>query len=51
MAFQWNDARLVWNSPDYANITALHTADEELWLPDISLYNKYDLLVLNDFWC
>jgi len=43
MAFRWNDVRLNWNSPDYANLTVLHTADEELWRPDISLYNKYDV--------
>ncbi|OQV24485.1 putative Acetylcholine receptor subunit alpha-like 1 [Hypsibius exemplaris] len=40
MSFKWNDPRLRWNSPDYANITALHTADEDLWLPDIALYNN-----------
>ncbi|XP_055332892.1 acetylcholine receptor subunit alpha-like 1 [Paramacrobiotus metropolitanus] len=48
-SFRWNDVRLVWDSSEYANITTLHTADEELWLPDITLYNNAEGKDIHNF--
>ncbi|CAF1595717.1 unnamed protein product [Rotaria sp. Silwood1] len=39
---EWFDYRLKWNSSLYDNICIMHMASEELWLPDIVLYNNAD---------
>ncbi|CAH1775750.1 unnamed protein product [Owenia fusiformis] len=42
MRFFWNDSRLQWNPKDYGNITIQHFANDEIWIPDITLYNSAD---------
>ena len=35
----WKDEHLLWDKKDY-NVSQLHFSADELWRPDISLYNK-----------
>jgi len=39
----WSDYRLAWDPEEHENITSLLMNPDELWKPDISLYNKQDL--------
>jgi len=39
----WSDYRLSWDPEDHENITSLLMTPDELWKPDVSLYNKQDL--------
>eukprot|EP00095_Tigriopus_kingsejongensis_P007928 maker-scaffold169_size292178-snap-gene-0.11 protein:Tk07928 transcript:maker-scaffold169_size292178-snap-gene-0.11-mRNA-1 annotation:"neuronal acetylcholine receptor subunit alpha-2 precursor" len=40
MRFGWRDEFLVWNPSEHGNLTQLHFAVEEIWKPDIFLYNS-----------
>lgn len=31
---------LKWNPDDYGGVTVLYVPSQEIWLPDIVLYNK-----------
>ena len=42
----WKDEHLSWDKKEF-NVSQLHFSDEELWRPDIQLYNKYDLFPNN----
>lgn len=47
MGFQeWKDELLVWEPKDFGGITSIRVPCDLIWLPDIVLYNKYDLLRL-----
>ena len=35
----WTDEHLSWNKSVY-NVSQLHFSEDELWRPDIMLYNK-----------
>ncbi len=37
---KWIDYRLVWDPADYENVQMLYVPAENIWLPDIVLYNK-----------
>ena len=37
---EWTDYQLSWDPSEYGNITRLHVSSEDIWLPDIVLYNK-----------
>lgn len=37
----WKNSRLSWNPADYGNITKVGLPANQIWLPDITLYNKY----------
>ena len=37
---KWIDYRLVWDPADYENVEMLYVPAENIWLPDIVLYNK-----------
>ena len=37
----WEDERLRFDPADYGNIQSIHFSSEELWEPDIVLYNRY----------
>ncbi|CAF4326852.1 unnamed protein product [Rotaria sp. Silwood2] len=39
---EWFDYRLKWDPQVYDNICIMHIASEQLWLPDIVLYNNAD---------
>ena len=36
----WNDPGLSWNETDFGDIKELHVNPENIWLPDIVLYNN-----------
>lgn len=37
---KWTDYRLVWDPADYEDVEMLYVPAENIWLPDIVLYNK-----------
>jgi hypothetical protein len=41
---EWYDYKLRWEPDEYNGVTKLHLPAEDIWLPDIVLYNKYVLL-------
>ena len=38
---QWFDYKLMWTPDDYGGVERLYVPSEEIWLPDIVLYNRY----------
>ncbi|XP_047481283.1 acetylcholine receptor subunit beta-like 1 [Penaeus chinensis] len=40
MMMRSQDPRLEWDYKDYGGLKVLHMGDQELWQPDISLYNN-----------
>jgi len=41
VAQEWFDERLVWDPSEYGGLAYTHIPSDDLWLPDIVLYNKY----------
>lgn len=39
----WTDTRLIWDPSDFEGVEQLNVMSENLWLPDIRLYNALDL--------
>jgi len=39
---EWDDYKLKWNPEDYGGVDRLYVPSEEIWLPDIVLYNNAD---------
>ncbi|KAK7506359.1 hypothetical protein BaRGS_00002471 [Batillaria attramentaria] len=37
--YNWNDMYLRWNKEEYGNITTVRVPNEDVWKPDIKLYN------------
>lgn len=37
---KWFDYKLQWNPQEYGGIEMLYVPSENIWLPDIVLYNK-----------
>ena len=37
---EWTDYKLLWNPQEYGGVDRLYVPSEEIWLPDIVLYNK-----------
>nr|XP_042904024.1 acetylcholine receptor subunit alpha-like 1 [Parasteatoda tepidariorum] len=37
---EWNDYKLRWEPEEYGGVSKLHVPAEQIWLPDIVLYNK-----------
>ena len=38
----WTDEFLKWNITEKYNISSLHFDVEEIWMPDIALYNRFE---------
>lgn len=36
----WFDERLIWNEDDFKKVPFAHASTDELWLPDITVYNS-----------
>ncbi|BFZ02073.1 hypothetical protein BsWGS_05112 [Bradybaena similaris] len=39
---EWDDLRLKWEPSDYGGVTVLNIPSEDLWKPDLVLYNNAD---------
>ncbi|EJW81169.1 hypothetical protein WUBG_07920 [Wuchereria bancrofti] len=37
---QWNDSKLTWDPSKYGGITTLHIPSDQIWTPDLVLYNN-----------
>ena len=37
---EWIDYKLKWDPADYGGVKHLHVPSNDIWLPDIVLYNK-----------
>ena len=40
LQISWTNDFLKWNSDEFGNLTMIHMEADEIWLPDILLYNK-----------
>ncbi|KAJ8962670.1 hypothetical protein NQ318_001064 [Aromia moschata] len=40
MPTYWKDEHLTWTPADYNNITRIHLQTDEIWTPDVSIYNR-----------
>ena len=40
MRFTWVDEFLKWKPEDYDNLSQIHFAIDEIWRPDVFLYNR-----------
>ena len=47
---EWKNEFLTWNSSDYGDVNRVHFAPDEIWVPDIALFNKWELLFASQ-WC
>jgi len=36
----WTDPNMVWDPKDYDNVTSTNFSPDNVWKPDIALYNK-----------
>ncbi|KAI4493718.1 PREDICTED: neuronal acetylcholine receptor subunit alpha-2-like [Polistes canadensis] len=43
MALNWKDEHLTWNPSNFDGITSLHISSDEIWVPDLSVYNSGDM--------
>lgn len=39
---EWRDYKLSWNPAEYGGVKHLHVPSQDIWLPDIVLYNNAD---------
>lgn len=37
---EWHDYMLKWEPEEYGGVDVLYVPSQEIWLPDIVLYNK-----------
>ncbi|CAG2114184.1 unnamed protein product [Medioppia subpectinata] len=37
---EWTDHKLKWDPEEYGGVSQLYVPSEDIWLPDIVLYNK-----------
>ncbi|KAI1301176.1 Acetylcholine receptor subunit alpha-like 1 [Halotydeus destructor] len=37
---EWSDNKLKWDPDEYGGVNQLYVPSEQIWLPDIVLYNK-----------
>ncbi|CAD1472742.1 unnamed protein product, partial [Heterotrigona itama] len=43
LEFVWNDAHLTWKASDYDGVNFIHIRSDEIWVPDLSVYNSGDM--------
>uniref|UniRef100_A0A5K3FXG1 Neur_chan_LBD domain-containing protein n=1 Tax=Mesocestoides corti TaxID=53468 RepID=A0A5K3FXG1_MESCO len=39
---EWTDSKLIWEPADFGGVTTLFIPSDQLWLPDLLLYNNAD---------
>ena len=49
MRFNWTDEYLVWDPQDYDGLDQIHFRGQDIWTPDIHLYNNADGANMNHF--
>ena len=37
---EWRNEFLTWNASEYGDLERVHFAPDEIWVPDIALFNK-----------
>lgn len=37
---EWTDYKLRWDPEEYGGVSTLYVPSEQIWLPDLVLYNK-----------
>uniref|UniRef100_A0A915C4H5 Neurotransmitter-gated ion-channel ligand-binding domain-containing protein n=1 Tax=Parascaris univalens TaxID=6257 RepID=A0A915C4H5_PARUN len=42
LEIQWTDSKLAWNPEDWGGIKKIHIPSDQIWIPDILLYNNAD---------
>ena len=47
---EWFDYKLEWDPKEYGYVDILYVPSEEIWLPDIVLYNKWVMRKLFAAW-
>ena len=47
MRLKWIDKDLVWDKQKFGNVSQLRVNHEDIWKPDIVLYNRSSLLAGN----
>ena len=40
----WRDEMLSWDPTQYGGISQIYLPADQIWRPDITLYNEYDLV-------
>ncbi|KAE9551715.1 hypothetical protein FO519_005079 [Halicephalobus sp. NKZ332] len=40
--FKWHDYKMVWNPAEYGNVTEIRLPHDQLWKPDVILFNSAD---------
>ena len=40
MSQEWKDYKLAWNKSEYGNVQSIRIAPNDIWTPDILLYNR-----------
>ncbi|CRK86397.1 CLUMA_CG000057, isoform A [Clunio marinus] len=48
--FDWNDSKLIWDKELYNNVTSLIVPIEQIWHPDIYVYNSMNSDLRNQFY-
>ncbi|XP_066956599.1 neuronal acetylcholine receptor subunit alpha-6-like isoform X1 [Macrobrachium rosenbergii] len=49
VVMMWYEPRFVWDPKDFGSIEILHLASDEIWKPDITLYNNADVKEVNHY--
>ncbi|KIH51811.1 hypothetical protein ANCDUO_18096 [Ancylostoma duodenale] len=42
LEMQWCDRKLVWNPAEWGGVERVHIPSDQIWIPDILLYNNAD---------
>ncbi|KAK8746992.1 hypothetical protein OTU49_016937, partial [Cherax quadricarinatus] len=45
----WRDSRILWDPKDYGGLDEVHFSHDELWTPDITVYNNADITEINHY--
>ena len=45
MGLVWTDSHLTWKTSDFDGINYIHVKSDDIWLPDLSVYNSGDMAV------
>ncbi|KAG5679171.1 hypothetical protein PVAND_008761 [Polypedilum vanderplanki] len=49
LKLRWNDGKFKWDPKAYDNITMIHMAADEVWQPDLTVYNSAEATLVDHF--